>query len=251
MKRSKSQINLALLSFIALSSVITALPVIYTIDKGDKECLYDTLERDEYVTVSVLIEGGSTLTGNVIIEGPIAPKTDSNGAGLKRAIATAEQRKRVPYSFTEKYEVDYEHFGDHELVDDYYDDDGPIDDDEDDDIVDDDVAFEDYYYDDDEDDDGDFEIDDDMDEEEIADMMKRKAERDAIPSEVRVAEKAKRKVEQASLARAAQEKQKEQKRKRDELKLAREAKLSRKKVNQRHNIKEQSEKALSDSEPVL
>merc|ERR1712238_232175 len=103
-------------------------------------------------TVSVLIDGGLSLTGEVVIEGPIAPKTDSTGAGLKHAIEVAEKRKHQPYPFTQKYEVDYEHFGEHDLLDDYYDDD------DDDDIIDDDVAFQDYYYDDEDDDDDDDEF---------------------------------------------------------------------------------------------
>jgi len=254
MKRSKSQITLLLLSLNVLSSVITAIPVTYSIDKGNKECLYDTLERDEYVTVSVLIDGGLSLTGEVVIEGPIAPKTDSTGAGLKHAIEVAEKRKHQPYPFTQKYEVDYEHFGEHDLLDDYYDDDDDddIDDDDDDDFIDDDVAFQDYYYDDEDDDDDDdeFEIDDDMNEEEIADMRRMKAERDATPTEIKQAEKAKKRIEQSQITKAAHDKRKEQKRQRDAKKLEKEAKLSRKKVNQRHRISEESEKAQSETEPV-
>ena len=253
MKRSKSQITLLLLSLNVLSSVITAIPVTYSIDKGNKECLYDTLERDEYVTVSVLIDGGLSLTGEVVIEGPIAPKTDSTGAGLKHAIEVAEKRKHQPYPFTQKYEVNYEHFGEHDLLDDYYNDDDndDIDDDDDDDFIDDDVAFQDYYYDDDEDDDDDqFEIDDDMNEEEIADMRRMKAEWDATPTEIKQAEKAKKRIEQSQNRKAAQDKRKEQKRQRDAKKLEKEAKLSRKKLNQRHRISEESEKAQSETEPV-
>merc|ERR1712238_357106 len=97
-------------------------------------------------TVSVLIDGGLSLTGEVVLEGPIAPKTDSTGAGLKHAIEVAEKRKHQPYPFTQKYEVNYEHFGEHDLLDDYF--------------IDDDVAFQDYYYGDDGDDDDRFEIDD-------------------------------------------------------------------------------------------
>merc|ERR1712238_613604 len=109
----------------------------------------------------------------------------------------------------------------------------------------------DYYYDDDEDDDDDqFEIDDDMNEEEIADMRRMKAEWDATPTEIKQAEKAKKRIEQSQNRKAAQDKRKEQKRQRDAKKLEKEAKLSRKKLNRRHRISEESEKAQSETEPV-
>lgn len=56
------------------------VPLTYTINRWAKECLYDKLEEDEYLTGALFIAHGSPLKANLIIEGPVSPLTAEDTA---------------------------------------------------------------------------------------------------------------------------------------------------------------------------
>ncbi|KAG7363305.1 emp24/gp25L/p24 family protein [Nitzschia inconspicua] len=59
-----------------------ALPLQTNIFQRQSECLYDTFDADEHVTISVIILSGSPLKATVALEGPFATPDEDTGAML-------------------------------------------------------------------------------------------------------------------------------------------------------------------------
>lgn len=52
----------------------TYLPLAYTIQSGQEECLYERItERNEHLTSSVFVLSGEELQAAIVFEGPVAP----------------------------------------------------------------------------------------------------------------------------------------------------------------------------------
>lgn len=163
--------------FVTITNLLScahAVPVTYEITKGNKECLYDTLEVKEYVTMSVFLSVGPQLRARLSIQGPIAPSVVNSGVGLQRAIDQAN-RNTQGFVLQKSFDVDMEQFADMDLIDDDFQDD----------FIDDDAALRDYYYGLDDDDEYQFMEDDQMSDEERKEVRKAKAERDALSVEDR------------------------------------------------------------------
>jgi len=158
----------------------SAVPVYHVIKKGDDECIYDTLERSEFVTMSVFIEDGPELKAKAYIQGPIADSRVTIGSELQRHIQQINRRHDL--ELREEFTVDMEHF-DVGLDDDY----------DIDDVIDDDAFLRDSYYELDDDDEFRFMIDDAMDEDEKQEILKEKSEYDALSDEEKAKEKEERK----------------------------------------------------------
>lgn len=176
-----------LLLLTTLSLIVSygsAIPVQYHLPKGTSECLYASLSHQEYITTSLFITSGESLRAVTKLQGPIAQKTISSSAEVLAAAMRLDKlgKDKNSLKLNQVHDIDFENlFNDDEIL---HDDDWK-DDDENLQSVEselDDVILQDYYYMDD-DDEYEFMIDDAMDDAEIADIRKAKAERDAMTPE--------------------------------------------------------------------
>jgi len=167
-----------------LLSYASAIPVQYHLAKGTSECLYASLSHNEHITTSLFITSGDSLRAVTKLQGPIAQKTISSSAEVLAAAMRLDKlgKDKNALVLNQVQDVDFENlFNDDEILqdDDWKDDDGHLKDME---PEIDDVILQNYYYMDD-DDEYEFIIDDAMDDVEIADVQKAKAERDAMTPE--------------------------------------------------------------------
>lgn len=86
--KNLSKLALITLAFVALHLIpqTCGLPLTYQVSRWTKECLYDKLEEDEFVTLSLFISHGKPLIANAIIEGPVAPVEAETGKDLNIAL---------------------------------------------------------------------------------------------------------------------------------------------------------------------
>ena len=235
--------SLATITISLLPSLTQSMPVQYHLTASQMECHYAPIHQFETVTTSVFITSGDNLKVRTKLQGPIAPVAIASSAEV---LAAAMRVDKISSS-------DRNHFMNH--VDDldfenlYNDDantgDDDWDDDDDahakeskaatgthdgnDDMAMDDVMFQDYYYMDD-DDEYQFMEDDAMDDVEISEVRKARAERDALTPEdkqKKVDEKRvekKKKMEEFKL-----ESEKQKKRKDEDARKMRQDKLDSKK----------------------
>ena len=82
--------------------------LVYTIEKGENECLYETLHSQEHVTISVFIRSGVELKGHAKFEGPIASETVKTGPELFRVVQELESFRGHKPSISQDHFVDYE-----------------------------------------------------------------------------------------------------------------------------------------------
>ena len=75
-------------------SAATAVPLQYTIPQRATECLYEKLEKDESVTVSVFITSGAELKATSIFEGPVAPPDARTGKEVQEFIKKYQMGSR-------------------------------------------------------------------------------------------------------------------------------------------------------------
>jgi hypothetical protein len=208
------QPNLALASIAAASLALThAMPVQYQLESGSMECLYAPINQYETVTTSVFITDGDELKVRTKLQGPIAPIAIGSSAEVLAAAMRVDKMNHVDF-MNQVNDVDFENlYNDDALLqdDDWDDDDHKT---YGDDRVMDDILFQDYYYMDD-DDEYQFMEDDAMDDTEIMEIRKARAERDAMSPEER-----QKKLDEKQLERRkkleAFKKQKEMQRKRQD-----------------------------------
>ena len=197
-----SSAALSLLLTISSSFVsVSAIPVTYSLERDQSECLFAPLQMNELLTTSIFVSGGDELVARTRLQGPIAPLAVSSSAEVMAASMRLDKlgKDKKNLAIDREEELDFEnlyeddaYMDDDYMDDDYYDD---IDDQTllselDDDI--DDVSFKDYYYMDDDDEYMFFE-DDGMDDVEIAEVRKLKEERMAQdPQERMKAQQAKK-----------------------------------------------------------
>mmetsp|Transcript_41016 Transcript_41016/g.123783 ORF Transcript_41016/g.123783 Transcript_41016/m.123783 type:complete len:270 (-) Transcript_41016:719-1528(-) len=122
---------------------VSAIPMQYTIAQRATECLYEKLDANEKVTMSVFITGGSELKGTAIFEGPIAPPAAETGKDIQDGLTKYQMGERYGTgpkgrmgNIMEENVVNFEEAED-------WDDDDDDDWDDDDDVDDDDVADDD------------------------------------------------------------------------------------------------------------
>lgn len=169
--------------------IISIVPVTYKVPVRQKQCLYDTLGINEYVTISAFISAGKVLKGNAYLQGPLAPSSVSS---TQEIVASSVRFEKTPNRqdkkiINEKMEMNFEDVFD--LDDDEYMDDDDFDDD---DFMD-DIMMEDYYYDYDDDDAFEFFEDDEMSPEEIEATRKRKDEWQGLSEDKKEEMRSKRK----------------------------------------------------------
>eukprot|EP00545_Synedropsis_sp_CCMP1620_P014328 CAMPEP_0119012478 /NCGR_PEP_ID=MMETSP1176-20130426/6760_1 /TAXON_ID=265551 /ORGANISM="Synedropsis recta cf, Strain CCMP1620" /LENGTH=329 /DNA_ID=CAMNT_0006965443 /DNA_START=33 /DNA_END=1022 /DNA_ORIENTATION=+ len=79
--------------FLLALPLVYSLPTTITVKHNSKECLYDTLEKGEKVTISLFILSGAELKGGLLLEGPIAPLSATTGVDLQKMIDVHEHEK--------------------------------------------------------------------------------------------------------------------------------------------------------------
>ena len=179
------QPNLALASIAAASLALThAMPVQYQLESGAMECLYAPINQFETVTTSVFITDGDQLKVRTKLQGPIAPIAIGSSAEVLAAAMRVDKMNHIDF-MNHVQDVDFENLynDDAWIHDDDWDDDDRQNTYGDDRVMD-DILFQDYYYMDD-DDEYQFMEDDAMDDAEIMEMRKARAERDALSPEER------------------------------------------------------------------
>lgn len=112
--------------FLVCSSFVSGIPMQVTINQRSTECIYDKLELDESVTMSVFILSGAELRGTAILEGPIAPPEANTGKELQDSLDEFQKGKKFGKLTVINENVDFEH-----LQPQVPDDDGRMDDDDD------------------------------------------------------------------------------------------------------------------------
>lgn len=221
------KLSLAALTLpLALVQQTNAVPVQYHIDQNQMECHYAPIHQYETFTTSVFITSGDQLKVRTKVQGPMAPLAIASSAEvLAAAMRVDKVSSEKPNFLNRNMDLDFENLynDDALLKDDDWDDDANKNDI--DDKMMDDLMFQDYYYMDD-DDEYQFMEDDAMDDMEIAEVRRSRAERDAMSPEERqklVDEKKvekKRKLEAFKLEREKQKKRiDEEKRKKQEAKM--------------------------------
>lgn len=170
-----------LLSLTTAATLTSAIPVQHHLPKGTSECLYASLQMEEIVTTSIFITSGEDLKVRSRIQGPMAQRAITSSAEVLAASMRLDKlgtRDKKGLKIDRTEEIDFENlFNDDDVVqDDDWDDDAHLHslDDELDDIV-----YQDYYYMDD-DDEYEFMEDDAMDDIEITNIRKAKAERENL-----------------------------------------------------------------------
>lgn len=79
------------------------VPLTYTVNRWAKECLYDKLEEDEYLTGALFIAHGSPLKANLIIEGPVAPPSiDDSAKEINASVMRYNSGHRFPIDTIQK-----------------------------------------------------------------------------------------------------------------------------------------------------
>jgi len=73
-------------SLAALFPTTFSIPLTYSISQGGKECLFERLDANEHLTVSVFISSGAQLRGSIAVEGPVSPLHDDKGNEEPKAI---------------------------------------------------------------------------------------------------------------------------------------------------------------------
>lgn len=130
---------------------VSAVPLQYTIPQRATECLYDTLDADEHVTLSVFITSGAELKATAIFEGPVAPPDATSGVDIQNFVKKYQMGHRFGSgskgkegNIREERTIDFETDEWEDDEDESSDDDDAFDDDEydDDDYVDDDDVAE-------------------------------------------------------------------------------------------------------------
>ena len=93
---SSASLVVAIISaiFVPPAPVVTAVPLQYTIPQRATECLYERLEMDESVTVSVFITSGAELKATSIFEGPVAPPDARTGKEVQEFIKKYQMGSR-------------------------------------------------------------------------------------------------------------------------------------------------------------
>jgi len=71
----------------------SASPILYEIPHGGEECLYEVLEADEHVTMSVFITSGTELKGVAKLEGPIASITTKSTEEIYQSSIRADYER--------------------------------------------------------------------------------------------------------------------------------------------------------------
>lgn len=170
-----------LLSLTTAATLTSAIPVQHHLPKGTSECLYASLQMEEIITTSIFITSGEDLKVRSRIQGPMAQRAITSSAEVLAASMRLDKlgtRDKKGLKIDRTEEIDFENlFNDDDVVqDDDWDDDAHLHslDDELDDIV-----YQDYYYMDD-DDEYEFMEDDAMDDIEITNIRKAKAERENL-----------------------------------------------------------------------
>eukprot|EP00957_Ditylum_brightwellii_P093615 7128786-Ditylum_brightwellii.AAC.1 len=59
-----------LLSLLILPLTTNAIPMLYSINQRNTECLYDKVDAGEHMTMSVFVTTGQELRATAILEGP-------------------------------------------------------------------------------------------------------------------------------------------------------------------------------------
>lgn len=91
------------------AAVVEGVPLSFVIDRGGKECLYDVLHANEFVTMSVFITAGHELKGVAEITGPIARSGVTSGTELWNKVELLEQGRQDNHqSLRERHIVNYE-----------------------------------------------------------------------------------------------------------------------------------------------
>lgn len=209
-KSSNLSQTVSILVFVAIINLhyfALSVPVTYDIAKGSKECLYDTIEEKEYVTMSVFLSSGSHLRARASIQGPIAFSEVNSGVALQRAIDLAN-RNTDGFTLHETFDVDMEELSEIGVIDDEFHDD----------FIDDDAALRDYYYGLDDDDEYQFMEDDQMSHKEREEVRKAKDERNRLNAEELEKIKAERRI-------VAQQEREEMKNERKAIIAEREARI--------------------------
>jgi len=248
----------ALSLLLTISSVsVSAIPVTYSLERDQSECLFAPLRMNELLTTSIFVSGGEELIARTRLQGPIAPLAVSSSAEVMAASMRLDKLStdKKNLAIDRQEELDFEnlyeddaYMDDDYMDDDYYDeiDDKALMAELDDDM--DDVAFKDYYYMDD-DDEYMFMEDDGMDDMEISEVRKLKEERMAEnPQERMKAQAAKRESKDAQM-KNMKEKRDENRRK----KIA-EIKNNKKRAKAEQRSKERAKKRehahLEEGDPV-
>ncbi len=208
----------------------------FSIVKSSKECLYTSVSASEWITTSLFILDGTELKARMTVQGPIASATVSSSAEVLAA-ALRYDKSGKDLALNIDTDVNFEELYDNlpeeanSWDDDYYYDQDDFSlGDTDDDV--DDAMFEELYYVDD-DDEYEFLEDDSMDDIEIADIRKAKAERDSMDEAKRREMKEQRLENRRKKFEAAKAKKDEAKRKAAE-KKKRKATIS--KMNQKKKL---------------
>jgi len=94
-----------LLGFIVLSNVVQSIPLTHFISQGAQECVYERLDADEHMTVSIFITSGASLKGTISIQGPVSPILDDEGKEEARMLLAATKR----YDTGTRYAVNIVH----------------------------------------------------------------------------------------------------------------------------------------------
>ncbi len=190
----------------------------FSIVKPNKECLYTSAAKSEFITTSLFIVDGTDLKAKMSVQGPIAPTKISSSAEVLAASLRYDKSSR-DLVLHEEEDIDFETIYEAEVKeemlfdDDYYNDDDEFEDDIDD------AMYEEYYYMDD-DDEYEFMEDDSMDDVELTEIRKAKAERDNMDHMQKEVMKKQRKDEKLKKFQKIKEKKEAAKRKRAEQRAA-------------------------------
>lgn len=87
---------------------VTALPVQMTVNQRGSECLYETLNAGESVTMAVFVLSGPELLANVQFTGPVASLDTETGIELMQSIEQFD-KERHPEAINFIDSVDFEH----------------------------------------------------------------------------------------------------------------------------------------------
>jgi len=93
------------LLFLYITTSVLAIPLSFSIPKRQTECLFDRLEQDEYLTLSLFISSGSPLSGRAIIEGPVARSVSGGSADVLES-AKALQKDIRDFDSGERFGID-------------------------------------------------------------------------------------------------------------------------------------------------
>jgi len=207
-------------SLITAATLTSAIPVQHHLPKGTTECLYASLQTNEYITTSLFITSGEDLKVKSRIQGPIAQRAISSSAEVLAAAMRLDKlgKDKKGLKLDQTDEIDFESIFTDEVTmhDDDWDDDAQLQKSQDDQM--DDVMYQDYYYMDD-DDEYEFMEDDAMDDIEIGEVRKNREKRDAMTEpEKREKQQEKMALKRKKIAKMKKQKNQEGKKHLDKLK---------------------------------